>query len=91
MDEQGKSHGDASNTTTIDAVSARKEPPPESSSAVWTRRAVLSSFWLVVVFLGLPIWWKTTTIYRASLPLSVMNDWADGKVTTRKARSSSRS
>lgn len=81
MDEEDNPDGDAKATTTIDAVTARKEPPPESNSAVWTRRAVLLSFWLVVVFLGLPIWWKTTTIYRASLPLSVMNDWADGKVT----------
>ncbi|ORY10683.1 GPI transamidase component PIG-S [Clohesyomyces aquaticus] len=59
---------------------ARRQPPPESNESMWTRRAVIFSFWAVVVFLGLPVWWKTTAIYRADLPLQAMTDWADGKI-----------
>jgi Phosphatidylinositol-glycan biosynthesis class S protein len=58
----------------------RKEPPPESPESVRIRTAVVLSFWAVVIFLGLPIWWKTTAIYRAKLPLREMMEWADGKV-----------
>jgi len=57
-----------------------KVPPRESDKAIWTRRAILLSFWLIALCLGLPLWWKTTTVYRAKLPLALMNDWADGKV-----------
>lgn len=64
----------------IAAVTAKKEPPPESKEAIWTRRLVILSFWAVVILVGLPVWWKTTAIYRADLPLQVMTDWADGKV-----------
>lgn len=65
---------------TIDAVNTKKQPPPESTESIWTRRLVILSFWAVVVFLGLPVWWKTTTVYRANLPVQEMLDWADGKV-----------
>ncbi|AEO67836.1 uncharacterized protein THITE_2116949 [Thermothielavioides terrestris NRRL 8126] len=58
---------------------ARKEPPPEKPSDVRRRSYIILSFWLIVLCLGLPIWWKTTTIYRADLPLQEMLDWADGK------------
>ncbi|KAI9766633.1 MAG: GPI transamidase component [Geoglossum simile] len=61
-------------------TAARKRPPPESPESVRIRTAVVLSFWAVVVFLGLPIWWKTTAIYRAKLPLREMVEWADGKV-----------
>ncbi|KAL7944945.1 phosphatidylinositol-glycan biosynthesis class S domain-containing protein [Trichoderma barbatum] len=54
-------------------------PPPEKPSAVRQRSYVVLSFWLVVLLLGLPIWWKTTAIYRADLPLDRMLKWADGK------------
>jgi len=64
----------------IAAVTAKKEPPLESKEAIWTRRLVILSFWAVVILVGLPVWWKTTAIYRADLPLQVMTDWADGKV-----------
>ncbi|KAI5857390.1 phosphatidylinositol-glycan biosynthesis class S protein [Durotheca rogersii] len=60
----------------------RKEPPPEKPEDVRRRSFIVASFWLIVLFLGLPIWWKTTTIYRADLPLSEMMDWADGKACT---------
>lgn len=57
-----------------------KLPPPEKPSDVRRRSYIVLSFWLVVIFLGLPIWWKTTTIYRANLPLDGMFEWAEGKV-----------
>ena len=59
---------------------APTEPPPEKPSDVRRRTWVIVSFWLVVVLLGLPIWWTTTAIPRANLPLDEMLEWADGKV-----------
>ncbi|KAI1764704.1 phosphatidylinositol-glycan biosynthesis class S protein [Hypoxylon sp. FL1150] len=57
----------------------RKLPPPEKPEDITRRSLVVVSFWIIVLFVGLPIWWKTTTIYRAELPLNQMVDWADGK------------
>jgi phosphatidylinositol glycan class S len=62
------------------ATALTKQPPPETRESLWLRRLSILSFWLVVVFLGLPIWLKTTAIYRAELPLQDMTDWAEGKV-----------
>jgi phosphatidylinositol glycan class S len=62
------------------AETAQKQPPPQSPESIRTRRLVILSFWAVVLFLGLPIWWKTTMIYRANLPLQAMTDWSEGKV-----------
>ena len=56
------------------------KPPPESEDGIRLRGLVIFSFWAVVIFLGLPTWWWTTSIYRARLPLREMIDWADGKV-----------
>ncbi|KAL8714674.1 MAG: hypothetical protein Q9220_001623 [cf. Caloplaca sp. 1 TL-2023] len=56
-----------------------KKPPPESAEGIRVRQLVLLSFWTVVIFLGLPIWWWTTSIYRARLPLQEMKDWANGR------------
>jgi hypothetical protein len=67
-------------STRPEAVTSKRQPPLEPKESLWLRRAVILSFWLVVVFLGLPVWWKTTAIYRAELPLQTMTDWADGKV-----------
>lgn len=75
-------HGaaDPQNSSAVsDGVPVRKQPPPEKASEVRRRSHVILSFWLIVLCLGLPIWWKTTTIYRAELPLQEMLDWADGK------------
>lgn len=70
-------------TTTIEMsskTSAQRVPPPEKPEAIWTRSKVIMAFWAVIFFLGFPIWWKTTSIYRARLPFQEMIDWADGKV-----------
>jgi len=61
-------------------VSAEKRQPPELPESIRVRSLVILSFWAVVVCLGLPIWWRTTSIYRARLPLQDMLEWADGKV-----------
>ncbi|KAF2814637.1 GPI transamidase component PIG-S [Mytilinidion resinicola] len=61
------------------AATANLQPWPEGKDAILTRRLVILSFWAIVLCLGLPVWWKTTAIYRADLPLQVMNDWAEGK------------
>jgi hypothetical protein len=62
------------------AAPSNRKPPPETKENLWIRRWVILSFWAVVACLGLPMWWKTTAIYRADLPLQDMSDWADGKV-----------
>lgn len=62
------------------AASKRTNPPPESMENIRTRSQVILSFWAIVIFLGLPIWWWTTSIHRARLPLRDMLEWADGKV-----------
>ena len=61
-------------------VASQKRPPPESAESIRIRSFVVFSFWAVAVFLGLPVWWWTTSIHRAHLPLRDMLDWADGKV-----------
>ncbi|KAF8427447.1 phosphatidylinositol-glycan biosynthesis class S protein [Tirmania nivea] len=43
------------------------------------RARVILSFWAVVLFLGLPLWYTTTSIYRAPLPLPHMKAWSEGK------------
>ncbi|TQS34493.1 hypothetical protein Golomagni_05120 [Golovinomyces magnicellulatus] len=60
--------------------SKKKDPPPETSESIRRRRLIILSFWVVIVTIGLPIWWSTTAIYRAKLPLNQMTDWANGKV-----------
>ncbi|KJZ75289.1 hypothetical protein HIM_05215 [Hirsutella minnesotensis 3608] len=59
--------------------SLSKQPPPEKPSETRRRSYIVLSFWFVVIVLGLPFWWATTTIYRANLPLDRMLQWADGK------------
>jgi len=43
------------------------------------RGQVIFSFWTVVLFLGLPLWYITTSISRAPLPLNQMTAWSEGK------------
>lgn len=64
----------------VAAVKKRKEPPPEKPENARMRIQVLISFWAIILLLGVPIWWRTTTIYRAPLPLDQMTDWAEGRV-----------
>ncbi|GJD04926.1 phosphatidylinositol-glycan biosynthesis class S protein [Colletotrichum higginsianum] len=42
---------------------SRKAPPPEKPSDVRRRSFVILAFWAIVLLLGLPIWWMTTSIY----------------------------
>jgi hypothetical protein len=70
----------AANDTFI-AATAKKRPPPESPESIQTRTLVIFSFWVIVITLGLPTWWWTTSIYRARLPFQEMLEWADGKVS----------
>ncbi|KAL9623049.1 MAG: hypothetical protein Q9160_002563 [Pyrenula sp. 1 TL-2023] len=59
-------------------VRTRKTPPPEKAEAIRLRSWVIASFWTVILLLGLPVWWKTTSIYRAELPLQDIASWASG-------------
>ncbi|KAI1393038.1 phosphatidylinositol-glycan biosynthesis class S protein [Hypoxylon trugodes] len=76
----GTGNATTNNNDVANPSKTRKEPPPEKSEDIQRRSYIVASFWFIVLFLGLPIWWKTTTIYRAELPLSQMMDWADGKL-----------
>ena len=55
-------------------VSAHKEPPPETQHAVRRRFMTILSFWAVILFLGLPMWWKTTSVYRSQLSFGQMTN-----------------
>ncbi|KAF7590476.1 GPI transamidase component [Aspergillus hancockii] len=68
------------NNTMSSETGARRLPPPEHPQGVQTRFRVIAAFWAVIIFLGFPIWWKTTSIYRARLPIQDMVEWADGKI-----------
>lgn len=68
-----------------DPPAATRAPPPEKPASIRTRSLVIAAFWAVIVFLGLPMWWTTTSIYRARLPLVEMNDWASGKVRSSRS------
>ena len=61
--------------------SEQAKPPPESRAFLWTRRLIIFAFWFVIITLGLPHWIWTTSIHRSDLPLELMNNWADGKVS----------
>lgn len=60
--------------------SPKKEFTPEQTPAELRQRGLIVwSFWVVVLLLGLPLWYLTTSIYRAPLPLGQMTAWAEGK------------
>jgi hypothetical protein len=71
---------DAALENAVSAAPKKKEPPLESTESFGIRSLVIFSFWAIVLFLGLPVWLRTTAIYRAKLPLNQMMDWADGRV-----------
>ncbi|CAG8467974.1 2534_t:CDS:2 [Funneliformis mosseae] len=39
------------------------------------RRLIIASFYIVIL-LGLPLWWKTTEVYRAQLPFAEIEEWS---------------
>ena len=55
--------------------------PTEPAQDIHVRSLVIFAFWAIVIFLGLPVWWWTTSIHRSRLPLQEMLEWADGKVS----------
>ncbi|KAH7018464.1 phosphatidylinositol-glycan biosynthesis class S protein [Microdochium trichocladiopsis] len=67
-----------STAVTTPPATAQKAPPPEKPADILRRTSVILSFWAIVLCLGLPIWWHTTTIHKATLPLAQMSDWANG-------------
>ena len=95
MDEGHRGHDDSNDSRSnvaslsvssqLGGVYAKKQPPPESKESLRVRGLVIGSFWAIVMFLGLPIWWWTTSIYRARLPLQEMLEWADGKVSLKES------
>ena len=60
---------------------ARRSPPAEKPEAIRTRSLVVLAFWAAILFFGLPMWYKTTSVYRADLPFDEMDSWATGKVS----------
>ncbi|EXJ65157.1 hypothetical protein A1O7_01497 [Cladophialophora yegresii CBS 114405] len=72
---------EASSVAAPDAASVGKQPPPEKAEAIKLRTKIVLFFWAVIILLGIPTWLKTTSIYRANLPLQDMLDWADGQNT----------
>jgi len=64
----------------VKAIPTKKEPPPETPQSIRLRVYVILSVWAVVILVGLPIWWWTTAIHRANLPLDDMMNWAEGRV-----------
>lgn len=62
------------------AAPSTKEPPPEGPQDVRLRTTVIMSFWALIVLIGVPMWWQTTSIHRAQLPLPEMIKWAEGQV-----------
>lgn len=47
------------------------------------RKHHLAALWLgiICVCVGVPVWWKTTEVYRVSLPYSDIQELADAKIT----------
>ncbi|KAI4731367.1 hypothetical protein E4T49_00964 [Aureobasidium sp. EXF-10728] len=81
MDSQqaGRAAKDAPAEGIVHAALATKQPPPESPQGVKTRRWIIFCFWAIAGLLGLPIWYATTTVPRAALPLESMDAWASGQ------------
>lgn len=77
-------NSDAPPANAVSVALKKKEPPPESAESIRLRAYVIASFWAIVIFVGLPIWWRTTAIYRASLPIEEMMEWADGRVCCKR-------
>ncbi|KAI0631265.1 phosphatidylinositol-glycan biosynthesis class S protein-domain-containing protein [Trametes polyzona] len=53
----------------MDSSSSPPDPAKLCFESVRTRRLIIASYWAVVL-LAIPLWWKTTSIERLSLPTS---------------------
>ncbi|KAG4105332.1 hypothetical protein H8356DRAFT_1634353 [Neocallimastix lanati (nom. inval.)] len=54
----------------------RRERELYEKHQVSNRLHIIGSIWLVFL-IGIPIWWKTTEVYRASLPYKEVQKWQD--------------
>ncbi|GAA5970980.1 hypothetical protein JCM11641_004533 [Rhodosporidiobolus odoratus] len=57
----------------LSAIPIRPTSPP---SDVRTRRIVIIAFWSVIL-LGVPLWWRTTTLERRPLPVARIREWQE--------------
>ena len=48
---------------------AHVDPAQLCFENIRTRRYIIASYWLIVIF-AIPLWWKTTSIERLALPAS---------------------
>ncbi|KAK9472100.1 phosphatidylinositol-glycan biosynthesis class S protein-domain-containing protein [Dipodascopsis tothii] len=62
------------------AASRRPAPAKEPLEGISQRRSVVLSFWAVILFLGLPLWYRTTTVHRAPLPYAEIGRLEDAVV-----------
>ena len=44
------------------------------------RRLIITSFFIIIL-LGVPLWWKTTEVYRAQLPFTEIEEWSNWEVS----------
>lgn len=42
-----------------------------------TRTSIVAVIWAAVIVVGVPVWWKTTEVYRAHLPFGDMQAWTE--------------
>lgn len=71
--------------TSTPAPSLSSPPPspsPSSSSSLDKSRQYISALSILAVslFIGLPVWWKTTEVYRCPLPYKEINDLSVNQV-----------
>ena len=45
------------------------------------QKLALLSYVIVAVFIGVPLWWKTTEVYRSPLPYTQINELANKQVS----------
>ncbi|GJN89101.1 hypothetical protein Rhopal_002075-T1 [Rhodotorula paludigena] len=53
-----------------------RSPPTSPRVDVRSRRWTVASFW-VILLLGVPLWWRTTTLERQPLPEARILDWTE--------------